>query len=95
MRPKVVDKLLSQMTTKYRKVSPLTVSRYCVHDYLDMRLYYGTKGKVHITMPKDIEGILEAEAEDMNGITESPSANNLFQVQEDGGTLKPVKANLF
>ena len=42
MRLKVEEEVLSQWTTKYRKVSPLTVSRGHVHDYLGMRLDYVT-----------------------------------------------------
>ena len=55
-----------------------------------MRLYYSTKGKVRINVPKHTEGILEAEAEDMNGISETLAANHLFQLREDVGTLTPV-----
>ena len=93
--PKVVDGVLSQMNIKYGKVSPLSLNRGRVHDYLDMRLDYSTKFKVHITMPNHIEGILEAAAEDMNGISETPASNHLFQVREDGSTLAPVQAGLF
>ena len=49
----------------------LYVSQVRVHDYLGMRLVYGTKGKVHITMPKHIERILEVAAEDMDGISKT------------------------
>ena len=46
-------------------------------------------------MPKHIEGIPEAAAEDMDGVSNTPTANHLFQVREDGGTLAPVQADLF
>ena len=50
MIPKVLDEVISQLTTKYGKVSPLTVSQGHVHNYLGMRSYYGTKGKVSINI---------------------------------------------
>ena len=93
--PKVVDGVLSQLTTKYRKVSLLSVSRGHIHDYLNMRLDYSTKGRVWITMPKHIKGILEAVVEDMNGMAKTPAANPPFTVQEYSGTLTCVKADLF
>ena len=75
---KVVDGVLSQLTTKYGKVSPLSISRGRMHDYLSMRLDYGTEGKVQITMSKHIEGILETATEDTNSIAKTLSANHLF-----------------
>ena len=66
-----------------------------MHDYLGMRINYGTQGKVHITMPKHIEGILEAAEEDMDGIAETPAANHLFTVREDEYTLTGMQAKLF
>ena len=66
--PKVVDGVLSQLTAKYEKVSALSVSLGCVHDYLGMRIDYDTIVKVRITMPKHIKRILESAAEDMDSI---------------------------
>ena len=60
-----------------------------------MRLDYGTKGKVRLTMHEHIEGILEAAAEYMDSVSDTPASNHMFQVQEYGGTLTPVQANLF
>ena len=88
---KVVDRVLSQMTTKYERVSPLSVSRGHVHDYLGMRLDYGTQGKDSITMPKHIKSIQE----DTDGIYETPSANHMFIVKEDVNTLTGIQADLF
>ena len=55
---KVVDGVFSQLTAKYGKVSELSVCQGHVYDYLGMRLNYGTKGKVCITMTKHIKSIL-------------------------------------
>ena len=88
--PKVADGVLSQLTINYGKVSPISVRRSNMHDYLGMRLDYSTKGKVWITMPKQIRGILESATEDMKGISENPSANHLFTVKEDCGMLTCV-----
>ena len=81
MSPKVVDGVLSKLTTNYRKVSPLSISRGQVHDQLSMRIDYITKGKVWITMTNHSKGIMELLAEDMNGISKTPAANHLFTVQ--------------
>ena len=78
---KVVDGVISHLTTKYVNVSPLSISRVCVHDYLCMRLDCSTPRKLRITMPKNIKGILETAVENMNGIDDNPSANNMFTVQ--------------
>ena len=72
-----VDGVLSQMTEKCVKVSVLSFSQGRVHNYLGMWLNYGTKCKVLINMPKHIESILEASAEDTDGIIETPASNHL------------------
>ena len=46
-------------------------------------------------MSKNIEGKLEAAAEDMISIDENPEANHLFTVKEYGGTFTRVQENLF
>ena len=55
MIPKVVDRVLSQLTIKDGKVSELFISQGRLHDYLVMRIDYGTKVKVYITIPKHIK----------------------------------------
>ena len=60
-----------------------------------MRLDYITNGKVRITIPNHIKGILETAAEDMNGVAETSEANYMFTFQEDGGTLTRVQSDLF
>ena len=46
-------------------------------------------------MPKHIEGILEAMAEDMDGVAETPESNHLLQVIKYGGMLTTVQANVY
>ena len=95
MRPKAVDEVLYQLTTKYVKMSPLTVSQGRVHNYFGMRLGYGTKRKVCITMPENIEGILEAAAYGMDGVSDTPEAHHMFQVREYGSMLTTMRTDLF
>ena len=95
VRPKAVDEVLYQLTTKYVKMSPLTVSQGRVHNYFGMRLGYGTKRKVCITMPENIEGILEAAAYGMDGVSDTPEAHHMFQVREYGGMLTTMRSDLF
>ena len=46
-------------------------------------------------MPKHIEIILEAAAEDMDVITETPEANHMFKVIGGGDTLTGMQSDLF
>ena len=46
-------------------------------------------------MPKHIESILEAAAEDMYGISETPAANHMLTVREDGDTFTGTQDDLF
>ena len=46
-------------------------------------------------MHKHTESILEAVAEDMDGILKTPAANHMFTVREDGDTLKGMQADFF
>ena len=91
----VLDGELSQLTSKYGKLSELSFIRGRVHDYLGMRLDYGTKVKVRITLPKHTESILEAVAEYMGSIDETKEANHLFTVRKYGDTLMGMQADLF
>ena len=58
-----------------------------MHDYISMRLDYGTKGKVRITMPKHIKIIVEAVVEYIDSISETPEDNDMLTVIEYGDTL--------
>ena len=84
-----------QIATKYGNISPLTAIQGLVHDYLGIRLDYKTKSKMRITMPKHIEVVLEAATEDMDNAAKTPETNHVFQVQEDGGMLASLQADLF
>ena len=66
-----------------------------MNDYLNMRLDYGKKGKVHITTPKHTKSILEASVEEMDGIAETQEANHMLPVRQDGDTLTSMQENLF
>ena len=46
-------------------------------------------------MPKHINIILETAAEEMYSIAETPAANHMFTVREDGDALTGVQADLF
>ena len=60
-----------------------------------MRLYYGTKGKVCIAMPKHVKSILEIEVDDMDVIANTPAANHLFTLRGDGDTLIGTQSEFF
>ena len=46
-------------------------------------------------MPKHIQIILETAPSDMDGLTETPSSNHLFQVQEDDGYISIQQQDLY
>ena len=95
MSLKVVDGVLSHLTVKYGYVSALFISRGHGHEYLGMRIDYGTKGKILMTMPKHIDSIMMESAEHIDGISKKPSANHLLKVREYGEILVGTLADLF
>ena len=56
---KVVESIVTKLQERYGKEAPLTVNRGTQHDYLGMKIDFGTKGKVIFTMDQYIDGILE------------------------------------
>ena len=68
--------------TKLGQYSPLTTSRGKVLDYLGMKIDYCSKGKVKFCMKK-ISKLLDEVPHDMEGVTKTPAANHLFNVNNN------------
>jgi hypothetical protein len=66
-----------------------------VHDYLGMTLDYSQKGKVVFKMDDFIDRLLEEVPGDMDGVSATPAANHLFQVNKGGVKLDDETAELF
>jgi hypothetical protein len=54
------------------KDAPLTITRGKIHDYLGMKIDFGVKGKVAITMMESIRAMLDAIPDDMGGWLHPP-----------------------
>ena len=84
MESTVVDDILIRLEEQYEKVALLNTTREKMQVYLTMVLDLSMKGKEIVIMPKHIHSILETTSTDMDGLTDTPYPNHLFQVQEDG-----------
>ena len=66
-----------------------------MYDYLGIVLYFRMKGKVKLTMLNNTEIILDTSPTGGDVLTENPSTNHLFQVQEDGRDLSSRQQDLY
>jgi len=64
-------------------------------EYLGMCIDYITKGKVKILMHEYINKILAKLPSDMNGVSTTPAALHLFNVNDGAEKLGEEKAQLF
>jgi hypothetical protein len=88
---KVLDEIAVQLSKKYRQETPLTVHHGKVHDYLGMTIDYSEDGKVRFSMIDYIDGLLDEAPEDMAGTAVTPTANDLFTMQEDATQIDKKK----
>ena len=84
----VVDDILNKLDKRYGKESPMVTTRGNIRDYLVMTLDYNIGGKVQITMFEYIDKIIEELPMELNGEPNSPAANHLFEVDDNGIKLK-------
>ena len=95
-KQEVLENLLTSPNEEFGKEAPLTVTRGKVHDYLGMTFDYTIPGKVKITMPDFVQGVLDECPEDlMNGLSSTPAANHLFNVDPECKKLGNEKASRF
>jgi Reverse transcriptase (RNA-dependent DNA polymerase) len=91
----VVTNIIEKLSTEFGKEAPLTVNRGAVHDYLGMSIDYSEVGKVKISMQQYIEAILNEMPDDMAGVSPSPAANHLFNVDPNCTKLSTDKQEFF
>jgi hypothetical protein len=92
----IVKDIVMQLQAKYGDITPLTVTRGKVHDYLGMTLDFSNPGSVMLTMYEYIDGIIaEAPEELFKGAPTSPAANHLFNVKDDATKLSIEEAEIF
>eukprot|EP00957_Ditylum_brightwellii_P117989 8999136-Ditylum_brightwellii.AAC.1 len=81
VNPKVVDKFLEWLTSKYRK---LRKTRGKVHEYLGMKLDFLSPSKMKVSMKEYIQESIDEFQEELGKAYTSPAADHLFQVNEEG-----------
>ena len=81
--PSVVDDIINNINAVYGEIQEITVKRGKRHDYLGMDVSLETKGKVIISMKKYIKDMLEELPKDMDGVSATPAAKHLFEVNEE------------
>ena len=88
----VLEGLLTSLNEEFGKEAPLTVTRGKVHDYVGMTFDYTIPGKVEITMPDFVQGVLDECPEDlMKGPLSTPTVNHLFNMDPECNKLSEKK----
>ena len=90
--PKVVNKRLKE---KFGQESPLVTLQGKTVEYLRMCIDYTVKGKVKISIYDYIDKMLAEFPSDMNGVSTTPAALHLFNVDDGSEKLDKDKAQLF
>jgi hypothetical protein len=93
----VLEGILTDLNDEFGKISPITITRGNVHDYLGMTLDFRESGKVKITMLDYIKQMLDDLPDDpaMRGSAPTPAANHLFQVRDNEKKLDKKEAEIF
>eukprot|EP00957_Ditylum_brightwellii_P210976 15365620-Ditylum_brightwellii.AAC.2 len=87
-----VTKMLDILQKKYGKMK---TTRGKVHNYIGMTLNFRKRGKVRIGMVKYTKEIIETFPEKIEGSVNTPAAEHLFVINEDGIKLSEEKAQAF
>jgi hypothetical protein len=95
VKTSVVDAIISMLSKEFGNEAPLTINRGKIHDYLGMTLDYSNEGKVNIIMSDYIKNVLDGLPEDMDGVSPTPAANHLFEVNKDPVPLDKELAEFF
>ena len=85
--PQVVTSILEEINDWYGEISPLTVTRGKIHDYLGMTIDYTKKGEVKFTMYDYIIAFLKELPQEMRGSALSPASSMLFEINTENPTL--------
>jgi len=93
--PKVVNDIIKRLEEKFRQESPLLTSQGKTVEYLGMCIDYTVKGKVNISMYDYIDMMLAELPSDMNGVSTTPAALHLFNVDDGAEKLDEYKVQLF
>ena len=93
--PKVVNNIIKRLEEKFGQESPLVTLQGKTVEYLGMCIDYTVKGKVKISMYDYIDKMLAELPSDMNGVSTTPAALHLFNVDDSAEKLDEDNAQLF
>lgn len=93
--PSVNDGLISWFQEKYGKLSPVTVNRGKIHEYLGMKFNFEHPGEVAVTMFDYVGKIVYEAPEDWSGTAATPATGRLFDTDATKAKLEETRAALF
>ena len=95
--PKVNDKFLSWLKTKYasNKIGEIKAIRGQKHNYLAMTLDFTIPGVLQVDMTQYVSKMINKFPERLSGNTKCPWSKNLFRVDETSPKLSQEKAKIF
>jgi hypothetical protein len=91
----VVTNVIDMLSNEFGKEAPLTINRGTMHDYLGLTLDFSEKGIATIDMKRYIHNILDEMPADMAGVSATPAANHLFEVNPEANKLDDAKKEFF
>ena len=101
-QPEVVSDLIQWLGQQFQtdlggKITPVSVMRGKVHDYLGVTFDFTTPGEVKVLMKSYIEALLREfpESKTLARHANTPESTVLFEVRGKTPSLPPEKANLF
>jgi hypothetical protein len=94
--PKVNDKFLSWLKTKYASdnIGEIKATRGHKHEYLAMTLDFTIPGVLQVDMTQYVNKMIEEFPEKLTGNTKCPWSENLFRVDETSPKLSQEKAKI-
>ena len=90
-----VTKIIQLLSSEFGKEAPLTINRGKVHDYLGMRIDFSEKGVAKIDMEQYIQNILNEMPHEMTGVSPTPAANHLLDVNPESEKLDDIQKEFF
>ena len=91
----VLEELADKLNSKYSQIMPFIIHQGKVHDYLGMMIDYSKDGKVKFSMPDYVQGMLDGAPPDMDGVTITLVASNLFSIRQDANQLDDECAKVY
>ena len=93
--PNVVTDILKDLDKEFGKISPITSTRKKIHDYVGMTIDYTEDGRVKFSMFDYLEEIIQGLPPEFIGTSQTPAADHLFTVDEDGEKLGEEQSDRF